>query len=65
MKAALYVVTALAAAAAIAPAGAQSTSSDERVSRVVVYGRDACPRGSGDEIVVCGRRPENERYRIP
>jgi hypothetical protein len=34
---------------------------------VVVYGNDPCPdRGTAsDEIVVCARRPEGERYRIP
>jgi hypothetical protein len=65
MKAALSLAI-LASAAAVAlvpaPAGAQS----EKVRRLVVYGKDPCPRGqSGDEIVVCARRPETERYRIP
>jgi hypothetical protein len=36
-----------------------------RESTVVVYGDDPCPRADGDEIVVCARRPEEERYRIP
>lgn len=36
-----------------------------RVSTLVVYGNDPCPRSSGDEIVVCARQPESERYRIP
>lgn len=44
------------------PAPAQGT---ETVRRVVVYGNDPCPEGSGGEIVVCARRPENDRYRIP
>lgn len=26
---------------------------------------DACPRGSPDEIVVCGSRGEQGRYRLP
>ena len=67
MKTALYTLLALGAGAALAPAlaQAQSANPDEKVSRVVVYGRDACPRGTGDEIVVCARRPESERYRIP
>jgi hypothetical protein len=59
-------IAALAAAAAStllpAPAGAQS----EKVQRLVVYGKDPCPRAeNGDDIVVCARRPETERYRIP
>jgi hypothetical protein len=65
MKAAssLAVLAAAAAAALVpAPAGAQR----ERTRRLVVYGSDPCPRAaSGDEIVVCARRPETERYRIP
>lgn len=64
MKAA-FIVSALAAAAALAPvpAGAQA---QERIRRLVIYGADPCPRGAnGDEIVVCARRPETERYRIP
>ncbi len=32
---------------------------------IIVYGSDACPPGKGDEIVVCARQPESERYRIP
>lgn len=37
----------------------------ERSTSLVVYGNDPCPKAQGDEIVVCARRPENERYRIP
>ena len=36
-----------------------------RESTVLVYGDDPCPRSSDEEIVVCARRPEEERYRIP
>jgi hypothetical protein len=67
MKAALSLaVLAAASGAALtllpAPAGAQQ----ERIRRVIVYGRDPCPRAaSGDEVVICGRRAETERYRIP
>jgi hypothetical protein len=46
-----------------APAGAEEPP--ERVESLVVYGDDPCPRSQGDDIVVCGRRPETERYRIP
>jgi hypothetical protein len=35
------------------------------VITLLVYGEDACPKTSGEEIVVCARRPEAERYRIP
>ncbi|MFM5913604.1 MAG: hypothetical protein ACKOPR_02490 [Chakrabartia godavariana] len=44
-----------------APASAQRA---ERV--LVIFGNDPCPTdSSGSEIVVCARRPETERYRIP
>lgn len=44
-----------------APAEAQRA---ERV--LVIFGNDTCPtNASGDEIIVCARRPESERYRIP
>ncbi|MFM7027381.1 MAG: hypothetical protein ACKOXK_01730 [Chakrabartia sp.] len=43
------------------PAAAQRT---ERV--LVIFGNDPCPtNGNGEEIIVCARRPEAERYRIP
>lgn len=37
----------------------------EKITNLVVYGNDPCPKSEGDEIVVCARRPESERYRIP
>jgi len=43
------------------PALAQQT---DRV--LILYGNDKCPtNASGEQIVVCSRRPESERYRIP
>ena len=42
-----------------------AASPPERISTLVVYGNDPCPRSSNEEIVVCARQPENERYRIP
>jgi hypothetical protein len=35
------------------------------VAEVIVYGNDPCPRSSDDQVVVCARRPEADRYRIP
>jgi len=37
----------------------------EKVNQVIVYGDDPCPASSGDEITVCARKPEGERFRIP
>jgi hypothetical protein len=48
-------------AAPTAPAAAQANS----VSEIIVYGTDPCPRSTDDEVVVCARKPESERYRIP
>ena len=56
--------TSAALALALLPAAAPSAPS-ARESQVVVYGDDPCPPSSGDEIVICARRPEEERYRIP
>jgi hypothetical protein len=47
---------------AVLPASAAAQSSQ---AEVVVYGNDPCPRSTDDQIVVCSRRPENERYRLP
>lgn len=47
------------------PPAATADASDSRTISVVVYGDDPCPAGKGDEIVVCAREPEGERYRIP
>ena len=44
------------------PSHAQAGS---RVSEIIVYGNDPCPRSTDDEVVVCARKPEGERYRIP
>lgn len=48
-----------------APLAAQPAPPPERTINLLVYGDDPCPQGKGDEIVVCARRPEAERYRIP
>ncbi len=56
----LMVVLALPAALSSARADAP-----ERVTSIVVYGDDPCPQAKGDEIVVCAREPDSERYRIP
>jgi hypothetical protein len=45
-----------------APAVAQSAPT---VAEIIVYGNDPCPRSTDDKVVVCARRPEAERYRIP
>ena len=56
---------ALAGGLAALPATAVAQSAQESISEVVVYGNDPCPRSSNNEVVVCARKPEAERYRIP
>jgi hypothetical protein len=46
-----------------APVAAQDTG--EKVNQLIVYGDDPCPQSAGDEITVCARKGESERYRIP
>jgi hypothetical protein len=64
MKAALSIAAAGALAAALAaPAAAQP---QQHIREIVIYGNDPCPRSSsGEDIVICARKPETERYRIP
>jgi len=45
------------------PAKAEDTPA--KATSVTVYGDDPCPQTTPDEIVICARRPEHERYRIP
>lgn len=51
-------------AVAMAPASAQA-GNDVQIAEVIVYGDDPCPRSTESEVVVCARKPESERYRIP
>ena len=49
-------------AAMPSPAVAQA---GDAVSEIIVYGTDPCPRSTDDKVVICARKPEAERYRIP
>lgn len=44
-----------------APALAQKA----KVSQIIVYGTDPCPRSTDDTVYVCARKNESERFRIP
>jgi hypothetical protein len=53
---------------ASAPAAAQdqpATDVKQRISEIIVFGTDPCPRSTDDEVVVCSRVPESYRYRMP
>ena len=59
----------LAAAFAASPALAQppaaASSPEPRINQVIVYGGDPCPPSTDEEITVCARLPEDDRFRIP
>ena len=57
--------TAVLAAGLAALPGSAAAQTGNRVSEIIVYGSDPCPRSTDDEVVVCARKPETERYRIP
>lgn len=64
MKRLIASIAPLAAIAVLsAPAAAQDD--DVRVNQLIIYGDDQCPISSGDEITVCARLDESDRYRIP
>ncbi len=47
------------------PFAASAGEPPKRTTALTVYGNDPCPKATNDEIVVCAREPESERYRIP
>lgn len=56
------------AAIALGASSASAQSADDgevRIAEIIVYGDDPCPRSTDSEVVVCARKPETERYRIP
>lgn len=45
---------------------APTDTTQPRVRSVIVFGNDPCPKStSSDEIIVCARQPDEDRYRIP
>lgn len=48
---------------AVLPVSAQQAQ--QRTREIIVFGTDPCPRATDDEVVVCARRPEKDRYRLP
>jgi len=59
------ILAALASFAAAGSAHAAAPAGNEKVNMVIIYGEDECPKPKGDEITVCARKAESERYRIP
>lgn len=58
-------LAALSAASFAASAVAQDQAPEPKVNQLIIYGDDKCPESKGDEITVCARLDESERYRIP
>lgn len=61
----LAVVGLMTGAAFAQPASDEAAPPPEKLSTLIVYGDDPCPQGNPEEIIVCGREPESERYRVP
>jgi len=63
----LYLTAAASAGLTLALALSASPAAAQRAqpSQIIVYGTDPCPRSTDDDVVVCYRRPESERFRLP
>jgi hypothetical protein len=62
------IAAALVFAAFIAGIGSPATAQEDagdKVNQLIVYGDDPCPQSTAEEITVCARKGEEERYRIP
>ena len=46
-------------------AAAAAPTAEPRINQLIVYGDDPCPQGNDEEIIVCARLPEDDRFRIP
>ena len=61
-----WVAAAVLGGASVLPAAPAAGEAPARETSLIVYGEDPCPAAEDEaEIVVCARRPEEERYRIP
>ena len=56
---------ALVPAAGLAQQAATAPPGEERVNQLIVYGDDPCPPSTDEQISVCFRLDEGERFRIP
>ncbi|HEV2816352.1 MAG TPA: hypothetical protein VGW40_03910 [Allosphingosinicella sp.] len=65
LAAALAALPASAQQPGVAVPGTPAPAADPRVNQVIVYGSDPCPASTDEEITVCARLPDEDRYRIP
>lgn len=59
------VLAAIVSATACLASPALAQDAGEKINQLIVYGDDPCPQSKADEITVCARKEESERYRIP
>ena len=64
-KLTLSLVGTAAIAAGMTALPTPALAQQDAIAEVIVYGTDPCPRSSNNEVVVCARKPEAERFRIP
>ena len=64
-KLTLSLVGTAAIAAGMTALPTPALAQQDAIAEVIVYGTDPCPRSSNNEVVVCARKPEGERFRIP
>jgi hypothetical protein len=65
MKRVLAAALLVGAIAAVPVEAQRVRPGEEKVNQLIVYGNDPCKQSAEDEIVVCVRKSERERYRIP
>ncbi len=65
MRASPILAALLFAAGAVSVGASATEPPPQRFRSQVIYGDDPCPQGGKDEVVVCARQPESDRYRIP
>jgi hypothetical protein len=65
MKSLLAAAAALAALSAPALAQDGAAAADPKINQLIVYGDDPCPASTEDQINVCARMDNKERFRIP
>lgn len=61
----LFALILAGSAAALPVAAQEAEAGTEKINQVIVYGDDACEPSNADEIVICKRLPEADRYRVP
>src|SRR3546814_17098740 len=61
----LFALILAGSAVALSAAAQEAPAEADKINQVIIYGDDKCEQSSPDEIVVCNRLPETERYRVP